>query len=329
MATYEEQNYLGGGGFNEMNPNQQVGMPPQEGYGQGGIITNSYGNNPYYNAEMQQGGQYNTTNYNQQQTPANNPVTDANINPETGLPPTQNYDNSPISGSNPYSPWTSYGNPNSQNNSYGSDWNGNQTAGAMASPADYEGVQDFSDAAYDNARRYLDPQQSFDNRRFDQELINRGIDPMSDYGKQMYEEMMRAHGDQDQGAAYGAMQFGQGIQEQMFRQNYDNTRQAGDMQRAQWQDQSNRYATDAGYKVGMGNLELGRQQQDFNEMGYYDSRDYRNQLYNDSRNDRYQNIAMWMAGMENPSAGLDSNSNLTQGSPWAGYIEDMNDLWRK
>lgn len=227
------------------------------------------------------------------------PPADPAADPNAGMPPSN------------YSPWST------SNQGGGGSYAGQATVGANASPADYQGVQDFSDAAYDNARRYLDPQQAFDNRRFDQELINRGIDPMSDYGRQMSEQMAREHGDQDQGAAYGAMQFGQGIQEQMFRQNFDNTRQAGDMQKSSW-------AND----LGWGNLELGRQNQDFNEMLGYDAIDYRNNSFNEMNNRWDQTLAMQMAGYPMSAGGTTlpaaGTSPLT---PWSSFYNNELNRW--
>lgn len=221
-----------------------------------------------------------------------------------------------------YNPWDVGMPPTSS----GYSWNGSPTSGAQAGAADYEGVQDFSDAAYNNARRYLDPQQAFDNRRFDQEIINRGVDPNSPQGQMMYEQMMRAHGDQDQGAAFGAMEFGQGIQEQMFRQNFDNTQQAGDMQKASWTNDTNRQRT-----------QLDRQRQDFDEYMGYNSIDFRDEAY-DENNRRYDqqyqdDIVKYLMEYGNPAAGggggvgggSEGGSSLT---PWGDYWDDQRGTWK-
>ena len=246
------------------------------------------------------------------------PAENGGIDPATGQP----YANDPINGNNPNSPWTNYGSPEYTQNQ-GSSWNGQPTAGARAGDADYAGVERFSDAAYDNARRYLDPQQAFDNRRFDQELVNRGIDPMSDYGRQMSDQMAREHGDQDQGAAFGAMGFGQGIQDQMFRQNFDNTRQAGDMQKAQWGDDTNRYMSDQAYNSNMGRLELDRQGQDFSELVGYDSMQYRDDQFNEMNRRWDQDLAMRMAGSQPPYGSRDGGGSGEGGSS----IEPIGDWW--
>ena len=233
----------------------------------------------------------------------------------TGMPPDNTGGNN---GS--FNPW-SVGMPPT---SSGSNWNGTPTSGATAGAADYEGVQDFSDAAYNNARRYLDPQQAFDNRRYDQEMINRGVDPNSEQGRMLYEQMQRSHGDQDQGAAFGAMEFGQGIQEQMFRQNFDNTQQAGDMQKASWTNDTNR-----------GNLQLGRQQQDFNEYMGYNNIDFRDTAYNENNrryDQQYQDdmIKYFMEYGQNgggSGGGGGGGSGESALSPWGDYWDDLRETW--
>jgi hypothetical protein len=144
------------------------------------------------------------------------------------------------------------------------------------SPADYQSVQQYSDQAYGNARRYLDPQQDLDNRRYQQEMINKGLDPNSAMGQQMYDNMQRTHGDQDQGAAYGAMQFGQGIQDQMYKQNFMS------------------------------------QGQDFGQMMDLEGVDFRNRSYADSQQQYLDQLILSMYGMNpvpNGSQILPPNQN--------------------
>lgn len=203
----------------------------------------------------------------------------------------------------------------------GATFAGQPTVGASAGAADYAGVQGFADAANANARRYLDPQQAQDNRQMSQGYSNMGIDPMSAMGQQMSDQLARQHGDQDQGAAFNAMQFGQGIQDQMFNQNFMNTRQAGDMQQASWNNDNNR-----------GQLQLGRQQQDFNEMMGYDSIDFRNAQFNESNNQWDQSLAMQMAGFNSPYYGSQGGQGGNAGggsqtSPWSNYANDMRGIW--
>ena len=58
-------------------------------------------------------------------------------------------------------------------------YGGQKIAGADPNQADYQSVQQYSDAALQNARRYLDPQQQAQDRRMQQEMINKGIDPQA------------------------------------------------------------------------------------------------------------------------------------------------------
>lgn len=120
-------------------------------------------------------------------------------------------------------------NPQEQN-SYG----GQQIAGARPGQADYQSVQDFSDQALQQARRYLDPQQASQNRRLEQELINKGVDPNSDAGKEMASQLAMQQTDANNAASFGALQFGQGIQNQMNQQEQQRAQLAGQMQQGLW-----------------------------------------------------------------------------------------------
>jgi hypothetical protein len=182
-----------------------------------------------------------------------------------------------------------------------------QIAGADPQQADYQSVQQFSDAAHQEARKYLDPQQAQDSRRFDQELINKGIDPRSDMGQQMSDQMARQHGDQDRSAAFGAMQFGQGIQNQMSQQEQQKAQLAGNMQQALWQNQLGgqqlKSQTDLG-RAGLGMQQYGIESgnaQALARMGM----------------DRYgmdQNFALGQAGLDNARYGMDQGFQLGMGN---------------
>jgi hypothetical protein len=161
-------------------------------------------------------------------------------------------------------------------------------------------MQQFGDQAYDYSRRYIDPQQDQDNRRLQQELINKGIDPNSAQGMEMMNQMSMRHGDQNDASAFAAMGFGQGIQNQMF-----------------------------GQQLGWGGLELGRQQQDFSEIMGYEGIDYRNAQFNEMNNRWDQGLAMQMAGMQPPYGG---DGQYSQGgssiTPWNSYFNEMNNTWK-
>jgi hypothetical protein len=204
-----------------------------------------------------------------------------------------------------------------ETNSYG----GQTIAGSNPSAADYDSVRQYSDAAYDDARRYLDPQQGFDNRRFQQEMINKGIDPNSPAGQKMYSDMMRAHGDQDSGAAFDSMQFGQGIQDQMFQQEFANQGLAGDMQKALWENQRGKYGMDQNYDLGNQAMGITRQNNDWNQMMELDSVDFRNRGYADSLQQYQDQLGLSLLGNNPVPAGstIDPDGSQTRNGWGWGY----------
>jgi hypothetical protein len=195
-------------------------------------------------------------------------------------------------------------------------------------PADYDSVRQYSDAAYDEARRYLDPQQEEQNRRFEQSLINRGIDPQSASGQQMLENLMRGQGDQNSGAAFGSMQFGQGIQDQMWNQANQDSRLAGEMTQSRWDNESNRYGTDVqrygmdiNRELGEGQLDYMRQGQDWNQMMDLDNTRFRNRGYNDSQQQYQDQLYLTLLG-NNPVPGgstINPDGSQSQGGNYWGY----------
>jgi hypothetical protein len=204
----------------------------------------------------------------------------------------------------------------------GTRFGGQTTVNAQAGPADYQGVQGFADQALEQSRRYLDPQQEQQNRRMQQDLINKGIDPMSEQGRGMLDQMGRQQADQNSKAAFDALQFGQGIQQQMFGQDMARTQQAGQMQQALWQAQLGksgqdlqrygmnqqfelgksgqdlqRYGMDQQYGLGMGQLDMARQGQDFNQMLGLEGLQFRDRVYGDKRSDYQDALTMSLLGM--------------------------------
>lgn len=82
----------------------------------------------------------------------------------------------------------------------------------------FAGVQQYTDQAYGEATRQLDPQWEQQQATFDQQMVNRGIAP----GSQAYQQA-RSDFDRSRNDAYGqargqAMQQGLGAQNQMFQQ---------------------------------------------------------------------------------------------------------------
>lgn len=227
----------------------------------------------------------------------------------------------------------------------GTQFGGQSTTGAQAGAADYAGVQGFADQAYQQARRNIDPMQEQQGRRMEQDLVNKGIDPSSPQGMAMLDQQNRNFADQNNSATFGALQFGQDIQDQMFNQDFMNTKQAGDMAQGMWGNQRNQqnvygqkygnelnagvgYANigsndrrnDQLYNLGLGNLELGRQGQDFAETVGYDNMDYRNDLFNQNQSN-WQNtfISNLMGGNQPPYGGRSGQHQMQPGSNVAPF----------
>jgi hypothetical protein len=206
-------------------------------------------------------------------------------------------------GSRPYSPYNNTGGGGMSNTRAGGQSNfygGQKIAGGMPAPADYQSVQQYSDAAYDNSRRYLDPQQATQSRRMNQDLINRGIDPNSDMGREEMRLMSMQQGDQDNAAAFGAMQFGQGIQDQMFSQEFANQNLAGEMERS-------RYSVDSQWDLGNRDLQLGQQGQEFDQMMGLEGVDFRNRSYNDGLMQYQDQLTLAMLGQNPVPVGSSAN----------------------
>ena len=104
---------------------------------------------------------------------------------------------------------------NNQNNS----WNyqpGNSFDQAMTSPvdlgerfvADQEMYDSFSDTAYANATRTLDPYFDRMQKDFEQKAVNRGLAPGTEAYNTAFDQAMRQENDAYNQAAFGAMQYG-------------------------------------------------------------------------------------------------------------------------
>lgn len=84
--------------------------------------------------------------------------------------------------------------------------------------AQLDSFQEYQDAALAQARRGLDPQQEALQSRFAQTMVNKGLAPGSEAYMNEFDNMSRAMNDQDIAAQFGAMQFGQGAQNQAYNQ---------------------------------------------------------------------------------------------------------------
>jgi hypothetical protein len=171
---------------------------------------------------------------------------------------------------------------------------------AMPTPpsggANYGDVQSYSDQAYDESRRYLDPQQEQEQRRLQQDLINKGIDPNSAAGMRMMDDMSMRQGDQNSAAAFNSLQFGQGIQDQYTQQGLANKG-----------INTQRYGMDLGDRFNMGQLDVARQGQDFNQMMGLEGVDFRNRAYNDNQMKYQDQLYMAMLAQNPIPAGSQVN----------------------
>lgn len=189
-------------------------------------------------------------------------------------------------GSNPYGGGGGgYGRGPTGGTSYG----GISTVNPQAGPADYENLQQFADAAHEQAMRYINPQMEQQNRNLDQQLINQGIDPRSEYGQFMADQLGRQQSDLLSKTAFDSIGFGQQIQDQYFQQDFARSNLANQMARADWQTQlgydnnaTNRYLGDQRYNLGLGELDLGRRQFAQDQMKFYEDLAYRQYMADES-----------------------------------------------
>ena len=169
--------------------------------------------------------------------------------------------------------------------------------------------------------RYLEPQMELQNERFAQELINKGVDPNSEAVQRAFRQKSMGQNDMLSMSAFDAMSFGTDIQNQMFGQDMQNTQQAGNMQQALWQAQLGqsgqgikRYGMDQQFEMGqsgqalqqrmgdqanalgMGNLDMNRQGQSFNQMMGMESVDFRNRQFNRQGNQYQDALTMSLMG---------------------------------
>lgn len=82
----------------------------------------------------------------------------------------------------------------------------------------FAGAQQYTDQAYGEATRQLDPQWEQQQATFDQQMVNRGIAPGSEAYQQARSDFDRSRNDAYSQARGQAMQQGLGAQNQMFQQ---------------------------------------------------------------------------------------------------------------
>ena len=103
-----------------------------------------------------------------------------------------------------------------------------------------DSFQDYQDAAWKQSRRYLDPQQASQDRKFAQTMINKGLAPGSAAYQTAMDNYKRTQNDANAGAAFQAMQFGQNAQNQSFQQGLGASQLANAIARANLQAETAR-----------------------------------------------------------------------------------------
>ena len=83
-----------------------------------------------------------------------------------------------------------------------------------------DSFQGYQDAAYGQAQRTIAPQQEAQNKKFEQQMINKGLQPGSKAFNLAQAQMQRGQNDQNNAASFGAMKFGQDAQQQAFGQAF-------------------------------------------------------------------------------------------------------------
>ena len=126
-----------------------------------------------------------------------------------------------------------------------------------------DSFQDYQDASWDQSQRYLAPQQTAQNKQFQQMMVNKGLAPGSDAYKAEYDNMMRSQNDANTAASFGAMQFGLGAQNQAYTQGLGASQLASAMKQAQMQDATSRYGIKTNADIAR--EQMSQQGQQFNQ----------------------------------------------------------------
>jgi hypothetical protein len=190
------------------------------------------------------------------------------------------------------------------------DLGGVSAVNPQADAFDYGAVGDFQDAAWQNSMRYLEPQMELQDERYAQELINKGIDPYSEAGQKAFRQKEMSQSDQMSKAAFDALGFGAGLQEQMFGQDAQRSQLAQALLQAQMG------LSQRGHEFDTGTL-LGADQQSFGQMLGLEGLNYRDYLTSVDQARYQDSLALALAGLApGPSYGT-----LNTGLPGAEYAE--------
>ena len=202
----------------------------------------------------------------------------------------------------------------------------------QAGMADYNSLQRFEDAAYNQAMQRLDPQLGQQSDSFDQQMVNRGIPIGSEAYQEAKQQLDFNQNDARSSAAFQAMGFGQGVQNQMFGQDAQRAGLSNSLLQAQMSNQLGYSGLGENQRQFTGQFgenqrqfdnafgETGRQFNDqsnrawdaqgYGQMMGLEGNQFRNQMYNDSRSDYQNNLVMSMLGYgggQQPQYNFDPN----------------------
>lgn len=100
----------------------------------------------------------------------------------------------------------------------------------------FKNVDKYIDQSFNNAMNRLNPSLEAQKAAFDQQLVNRGISVGSDAYNKAYRQLDMNQNDARQNAAFQAMGFGTGLQDQMFQQDNARSQLANSLLQAQMQN---------------------------------------------------------------------------------------------
>lgn len=265
----------------------------------------------------------------------------SNLMPIMNAPPSPR----PNAAMNPYQPPAPMG---PQGSATGSAIGGVSAVNPQAGQMDYDSLQPFIDSAYNSAMTKLQPQIDQSRDRFDQNMINRGMGVGNEGYNKAFQQQEGNINDALTNAAFGAMGFGTGIQNQMFGQDLGRSQLANSLLQAQWgKDLGYAGLGEQGRQFDLGLGERGRQfdlglgenarqfndssnrawdAQGFGQMMGLEGIDFRNRGYNDSRSDYSDALMMALLGMQAPGGQYNYDPN----SPYAsqlGYGSNTYGTW--
>lgn len=185
-------------------------------------------------------------------------------------------------------------------------------------------MQKYQDAAYDHAMRSMQPQMDQQNRKFEQTLVNKGIDPNSAAGRDALAQLQRGQNDARNSAMFQAMQFGQGAQNQAFQQGLAASHLAqGDkgmnmqdaLARDQMAQQNNQFGQNLNWQKDQFGRSLAEQSRQFDAN---DQRQYSSMMMDAMQRAYQTDMNNWMQN----NAAANNQFNLRQGV--AGSIPGWN-----